>query len=161
MTVAPPACAILCPGPSLSRFPVGLIRHHQIIAVNDARELCPHDYWCAGDAHTFYKNKLHPNTKVVHCTAEPMPDAPTRHISWSSLGARPEHYSMVTALRLAKHLGFESVAVFGCDWAGSKYFNGIEDTKCTHAGRWKAEREAWEALVATIGIPVVRYGPIG
>lgn len=165
---APPICgpiraAILCPGPSIERFPgrdAG--RFSILIGVNRAVQRVYCDYWSMLDGDLTFGiaanpigfptilcdynlwrkvQKLHPerSEKHAHVATQDI-TIPKRPIKWHT-------WSATAAIALAVHLGARDIECWGMDWTGVKDFDGYSHALSDRSeSRWNREAQCYRAL---------------
>ena len=150
--------ALVCPGPSLVRFP-GSGGFDLTIGVNRAAGFAPCDYWVFADQRT--PELLAPEgpagAPILCCDAAVRRRLPRAHAvrPWidSQWGPRKQpvkwwRYSATTALVLALRLGAAEVVCWGVDQCGEADWDGYrDDAQRRDDERWSDERRVWEETV--------------
>jgi hypothetical protein len=164
--------AILCPGPSLPEtWPKG--EHPRgydvVIAVNNAAEHAPCDWWSAQDHGPLKNFKARPLVGI--CTSGANCDTLVGDRPWMPGGMSTEELDALTiaasnrlvhedaprrggwstcnAIILAARLGARCIDLYGDDKSGRVYFDGLEN-KATKPGRWARETRDQTALVEAL-----------
>jgi hypothetical protein len=154
--------AILCPGPSVTRFQ-GRDGYDALVAVNRAARVYACDYWCCLDWRTFGM-----------CTKLGKPQAITRAYNWHRVDdsrdwpiwdvalfrwfrTAPEHwtYSALTALAFLAWRGYSEIDVYGRDLDGVADWDGWDASRVGRSDtRWKREQRAWGLVTKKAAVPV-------
>lgn len=153
--------AILCPGPSLEKFP-GRDGFDLLIGVNRAATKIAVDVWACGDwplQQQVYENvigspilftALNSSETILHGFT----DAPQRHpcVPWRGEvrifenidpGIKSVDWDFFTfnaAIGYAVVAGANQIKAFGADWSGTKDFDGVEAGNTRTIDRWQLER---------------------
>jgi hypothetical protein len=170
--------AILCPGPSLAKWPDSMLMAYPLrIAVNRAVHRAPCTQWVMADLNPFTQDP--PATPLPIWTSESIVGfyPPGLATAYETLGQRhpflvntysPDgvvdwrSFSSTAALIVAAHLGAEVIDVYGADWTNEPDFDGKSINQGPHERapeRWKAERQIWDAVggyLTSLGISVNR-----
>lgn len=155
--------AVLCPGPSLERFP-GRDAYELVIAVNRAVTVCECDYVILLDAWTFSKCGPIPGKPTIVAAADIYHQmcgiAPAalhhpfleRDVGWlPKTGVLWQTKGLTTALVLAWVKGATEVECVGVDWSGAADWDGFTHPRQQRtADRWTRERQLARATVALI-----------
>lgn len=157
--------AILCPGPSLAKWPDSmLLTYRERLGINRAVLRVPCTQWVTADFNPFEKTKLDKtppiwtSENIVHLFPAGSATAyetlggkypflvntysPDGVVDWRS-------YSATAALIVAAHLGAARIDVYGADWTNEPDFDGKsinQGPKERDAERWKSERQIWDAV---------------
>ena len=168
--------AVLCPGPSLASLidrPVCDV----VIAVNRAA-LHPIrcDWWAFTDDRVFRNYPLghrpkYFTTQETERRAKISGDLTYEALMplYSATRTGWTMYTMDAAMILAAHLGAKLIKLYGCDWSGTKDFDGHKykwhDTDPIQQQRvderWKREKIIYirtKELLAEKGVVIERYG---
>jgi hypothetical protein len=162
------SAAVLCSGPSLTRFLAEPVVHDVYIGVNRTVTIYPCHWWCFTDVQAFgmytaqRRGKRLPTICAPDATERKAwathPQSKVHAYEWQRLELLPttcprgipwQRYTCLSAVVLADHLGAHAITLYGCDWQGSKDWDGTENPgrigRSQH--RWNSERAAC-ALVA-------------
>lgn len=151
--------AILCPGPSLTRYDgSGDIR----IGVNRAAIAYQCDHWCAIDYHMVKDKwpqvKGKPQLWTDRQQVQKFGGNYFRTID-TDCPANWGTFSMTVAIVLAAHLGATQIDVWGCDWAGTLDYDGAPEGSMRTDDRWARERKLYaeiETWLTGKGITITR-----
>lgn len=165
--------AILCPGPSLREtWPEGgrLDGFDLVLAVNNAAEWAPCEWWVSNDAHPLKTYQGKPsvgictngaNAETLTGDRSYLPPAVT-HEDLDALKVVASHrlthekapriagWSTCSAIILAARLGARYVALYGDDKQGNAYHDGLIN-KGSKPSRWERETKNQSTLVRTLG----------
>lgn len=176
--------AVLCPGPSLAQtWPKGERRdgYDLVIAVNNAAEHAPCDWWSAQDHGPLKTYAGEPSVGI--CTSGSneeslMGDRPwlPKAISNDRLdelhvlashklvhedAPRKGGWSTVNAIILAARLGAKTIDLYGDDKTGDTYFDGVVN-RGSKPGRWERETKNQKDLtdaLQRVGVSVRNIAP--
>lgn len=160
---------LLCPGPSLVNYkPVesaGIV-----IGVNRAATLHACDVWAATDRPLIDSVKPlgTPTLLTIEATrasferrGTPWPYLVVTHCGM--VGGKVDNgrhpwtrYTATAALYFAAWSGATRVDVWGCDWSGTKDWDGGTAERRTDE-RWADEQAIWQGVIDDTGIKVVRH----
>jgi hypothetical protein len=163
--------ALLCPGPSLSNWPVETFAEYDLrIAVNRAILKYQCEWWAAADWPMVKKNNpsfpvklwTNPDTFTHLCGLRDLFANLELHSFFEAKGSVAESRwvgkTATAALVLAVRLGAKSIDVYGADWTDQPDFDGVMfDGTNRSAGRWEGERDVWDRLCNEFnGVTVTR-----
>lgn len=160
--------SILCPGPSLRLYRPGC--EGVVIGVNRAATIHACDVWAATDRPLIDRTQpigtptlltIAATRDSLSCRGRPWPYLVVTHcgIGMKDNARTPwTRYTATAALHYAGWLGATHVDVYGCDWSGTKDWDG-EEAGCNRTDdRWAEEREIWNKTAAMMPCEVIRHG---
>lgn len=147
--------AIVARGPTHARIVDRYQDIDTIIGVNHAAGWYPCDWWCFGDLEAWREIQPVGDPRWFTCTRtiDRMNSrairVPESVLAWEDVRAdmRPEWYSAVAALILAKHIGAKSITCFGVV---------DEHPAPGELPRWERERRIWNETIQCLAIPTTR-----
>lgn len=160
---------LLCPGPSLSKYSgqgAGLI-----VGVNRAASAHQCDVWAATDRPLIDRVQPigSPTLFTITATREsldrrgrPWPYMVQTHedITGQTVTNALHPWTRYTATAALQYLawsGATHVDVWGCDWAGTRDWDGVHDKGVRTTQRWKEEQAIWQGVINATGITVTRH----
>jgi hypothetical protein len=167
---------LLCPGPSLARLTC-VPDSELSIGVNRAATAFAVGVWACCDLpaiEQWHEQVIGSPTLV--CGQEAWDNLRDRKITWrgetcfsASMasycppGMNWTMFSSTVALIHAAFRGATQIDVYGCDWAGTADFDGVQAGKNRSPDRWKLEREIWQNVLvpwlAARGVTITRHQP--
>jgi hypothetical protein len=156
--------AVLCPGPSLTRFP-GRGDYAAVIGVNRAACHVSCDWWACGD---------HPLISRIHGDVIGKPALFTALAGFDHLNQHGPRwrgktltfnaafahfpqtwewdlFSATAAAVLAAHLGGTRIDIWGSDLTGTRDWDGVEAGANRTDERWRCEAGIWRRLSSVLG----------
>lgn len=169
--------AILCPGPSLSRFLDNRPRHDTFIAVNRAASAFCVDWWAVQDEDIW--RSVRPIGKPIIFSSDSLRDTfgnrePGNGFEWTTFSevgsctkcrSKPPwwSYTLTAALVLADHISADEITIYGADMEGLEDWDGhvpasARSGRSEH--RWERERYIFGHVIGWLqserGINVTR-----
>lgn len=162
---------ILCPGPSLRLYRPGC--EGMTIGVNRAATVHACDVWAATDWPLIRETRPlgTPTLLTIEATREslsrrgrPWPYLVVTHCGLvNETVTNAKHpwtrYTATAALFYAGWLGADRIDVYGCDWSGTKDWDGEDAGENRSDNRWAEERDIWNKTAASLRCEVIRHGP--
>ena len=163
--------AVLCPGPSVQRYPInGDLRvsefspeprpYDLIVGVNRAATLHACDFWCLLDHYTFALDPPVIGTPTIVChaaiynaMAREFPEAKNhKHLSLENINedfqtCNWRNWSASLGIMVAVINGANVVECYGMDWCGTDDWDGFNHEKHRRGTkRWASERKLFQQM---------------